>query len=108
MLQAVLNACTYIPLHVKSKLIIDAISNTKCASTGMRHHSKRENGLPGKVNDAEVLAESNLSLLSQPENHRAISKFACEAIVNRFTLDKVQQAKLQIYQTLRGNSDYEL
>jgi glycosyltransferase involved in cell wall biosynthesis len=67
-----------------------------------------KNGVLVKVNDAEALGESILQLLSQLEKRRTISKSARETIISRFTLEKELQANLQVYQTVRGNPDYEL
>ncbi len=59
-----------------------------------------KNGVLVNVNDAEVLAESILQLLSQPENRRTISKSAREAVVSRFTPEKELEANLQVYKSL--------
>ncbi len=59
-----------------------------------------KNGVLVNVNDAESLAESILQLLSQPENRRAISRSAREAVVRQFTPEKELEANLQVYKSL--------
>lgn len=59
-----------------------------------------KNGVLVQVNDAEVLAESILKLLSQPENRSTISKSAREARVRQFTPEEELEANLQVYQSL--------
>ena len=59
-----------------------------------------KNGVLVKINDAEALAESILQLLSQPENRRAISRSAREAVVHQYTPEKELEANLQVYKSL--------
>ena len=59
-----------------------------------------KNGVLVNVKDAEAFAESILQLLSQPENRRAISRSAREAVVRQFTPEKELEANLQVYKSL--------
>ncbi len=67
-----------------------------------------KNGVLVNVNDADGLAESIFQLLSQPENRKAMSKSAREAVASHFTLEMELQANLNVYQSFRGNPEYEL
>lgn len=66
------------------------------------------NGVLVNVNDADGLAEKIAEALSQPEKREAIGRSAREAVLSRFTLDKELQANLNIYQSFKGNQDYDL
>ncbi len=66
------------------------------------------NGMLVNVNDADGLAEKIAEALSQPEKRKAVGRSAREAVLSRFTLDKELQANLNIYQSFKGNQDYEL
>ncbi|MBK8780486.1 MAG: glycosyltransferase family 4 protein [Anaerolineales bacterium] len=66
------------------------------------------NGLLVNVNDVEGLAEKVAEALSQPEKRESIGRAAREAVLSRFTLEKELQSNLDVYQTLRGNPEYEI
>jgi glycosyltransferase involved in cell wall biosynthesis len=58
------------------------------------------NGLLVNVGDAEGLAEKMAETLNQPEKREAVGRFAREAVLRQFTLEKELQANLQIYASL--------
>ncbi len=66
------------------------------------------NGLLVNVSDVEGLAEKVAEALSQPEKRESIGRAAREAVLSRFTLEKELQSNLDVYQTLRGNPEYEI
>ena len=66
------------------------------------------NGILVNVDDADGLAGKIAEALSQPEKRKAVGRSAREAFLSRFTLDKELQANLNIYQSFKGNQDYEL
>jgi glycosyltransferase involved in cell wall biosynthesis len=58
------------------------------------------NGLLVNVGDAEGLAEKMAEALNQPEKQETVGRFAREAVLSQFTLEKELQANLQIYASL--------
>jgi glycosyltransferase involved in cell wall biosynthesis len=70
-----------------------------------------ENGVNGilvKVNDVDELAQKIAEALSQPGKREAVGRSARETVLHRFTLENELQANLNVYQTVKGNRDYEL
>jgi glycosyltransferase involved in cell wall biosynthesis len=65
------------------------------------------NGILVKVNDADELAQKIAEVLSQPEKREAIGRSARETVLHRCTLENELQANLDVYQTVKGNREYE-
>lgn len=66
------------------------------------------NGILVKINDADDLTQKIAEALSQPGKRETIGRAARETVLHRFTLENELQANLNVYQTVKGNRDYEL
>jgi glycosyltransferase involved in cell wall biosynthesis len=65
------------------------------------------NGILVKVNDVDELAQKIVGALSQPEKREAIGRSARETTLQGFTFENELRANLNVYQTVKGNRDYE-